>query len=155
MNRDKLYASFRIFCFNLFLIGIILSILSFFSILNVDIIINADFVLALGLLFGLFFIILGDKLGKNHGRGYDLLFELSPYVFLIFLVFIALNQFLHWQFIDERIVRLTIISVAFGAITFWRNRDRVENEIEEEKAKEENAEASRAMEFEWKFPKIS
>jgi len=68
---------------------------------------------------------------------------------------ITINQFWKNPFIIAQMMRITILAITFGAITFWRNRERVEQEIEDEKVSEEEAEIKRAKEFDRKFSRLS
>ncbi|MFA4960237.1 MAG: hypothetical protein WC548_01090 [Candidatus Pacearchaeota archaeon] len=77
------------------------------------------------------------------------------HLFLLSLVIIALNQFLKRPFVNDFLPEITMISIALGFLTFYANRNKVEQEIESDKIKEENAEKRRAEEFDWKFRKLA
>ena len=88
-------------------------------------------------------------------------FELPKYIFLFLLLLVTISS-LNFEFIKPVAdflssfqLWLTIITIAFGALTFWMNRDVVENEIEKEKEDEERAEKKRKEEFGEKFPRIN
>ncbi len=72
--------------------------------------------------------------------------------FLLSLVIIAVNQFLKRPWIISHLNYISALSVAFGFLTFYAYRDRVEREIEDERVSEERAEKKRLAEFDWKFP---
>ena len=73
--------------------------------------------------------------------------------FLCLLCLIILNQIVQFEFLQEYQVYLMTAAIAFGVISFWLNRDKInlEEELEEEIKEEEK----RREEFPKKFPKIS
>ncbi len=71
--------------------------------------------------------------------------------FLLGLLIIALNQFLERQIIIDWMFEITVLTIAFGFLTFFAHRNRVEKEIEQEKEDEEKAEEKRKEEFDSKF----
>ncbi|HLD54992.1 MAG TPA: hypothetical protein VJB35_01905 [Candidatus Nanoarchaeia archaeon] len=74
--------------------------------------------------------------------------------FLLSLIIIAVNQFLKRQIIIDNLFYISVVSIAFGFLTFYANRDRVEKEIEDEKIAEDKAEEKRENEFDKKFPRL-
>lgn len=93
-------------------------------------------------------------------------FELPKYIFLFLLLIVTISS-LKFEFINKIAFMkafidflkgyqlwLTIITIAFGALTFWMNKDVVENGIEKEKEDEESAEKRRLSEFDKKFPRL-
>jgi len=91
-------------------------------------------------------------------------FELPKYIFLILLLlvtisslkfeFIANTPFLKTitNFLLSQQLWLTITTIAFGAITFYLNKDIVGKKIEDEKITEEKKEKKRKQEFDEKYP---
>ncbi len=79
----------------------------------------------------------------------------SQYFFISLLILIAANQFLKLDILSNRILMLTATAIGFGFLTFYKNRDGVEKEIEEEKQKEEDEEKQRYHDFEYKFQNIN
>jgi len=83
---------------------------------------------------------------------------LVKYLFLVFLMIIALLELepisKHLSFLTGFKAHLLVLAIVFGAITFWQNRE-VIDEIEEEASKEEEQEEKRKGEFSEKYPRIS
>lgn len=71
--------------------------------------------------------------------------------FLLTLVIVAINKFVKNQFIIDNMAYLTAISIAFGFLTFYAHRNKVEKEIEDGKITEERKEKKRFNEFDKKF----
>jgi hypothetical protein len=171
MEKNKLYSSLSFLCFNLFLASLILVVCSYFSILSLDVLVSSDIIFGTGMFLGFISLVLWEKSKGNWQFHFDhkdkkkikvipkqddnLFFKVVPYLFLLMLLIIAANQFFKWEFVIAQMTRITILAITFGAITFWRNRDRVEKEIEQEKEDEEKAELRRANEFDQKFPRLS
>jgi hypothetical protein len=86
---------------------------------------------------------------------YQKRWEIISYLFVLLLLIITLGQFLNWGLVEKYQTIIIILAVLSGGLTFWRNRERVEKEIEEEKNEEEKAEHKRKVEFSDKFPKIN
>ena len=80
---------------------------------------------------------------------------LAKYFFILFLIVIATNQFLKRQIITDLMAYITAVTIACGFLTFYAHRNRVEKELEDEKAKEETAEQKRKLEFDKKFPRLT
>jgi hypothetical protein len=59
------------------------------------------------------------------------------------------------SFLSRYSFLLTLVTIGFGAFTFYFNRERAEQEIEEEKVNEEQAEKERKEGFALKFSRIS
>jgi len=82
------------------------------------------------------------------------------YGFLVLLTLVTLSslKFEITNFISKPLLEiqfpLTIITIIFGAITFWQNKSIIE-EIEEEQNQEEKEEEKRALEFNEKYPKLA
>jgi len=75
--------------------------------------------------------------------------------FILSLLIIAINQFLKRQIIIDFLGPITALSIAFGFLTFYAYRNKVEKEIEQEQITEQKAEVKRYNEFDKKFPRIS
>lgn len=78
--------------------------------------------------------------------------DVYKYLFLAMLVLISLGSF--FDFFSSKMTGLSIVTILLGVLTFYYNRD-VIDEIEEEKEDEEKAEQKRAKEFDRKFPKLA
>jgi hypothetical protein len=126
-------------CLNLSAASFIILILSYLSVLSLDIIVNSDIIFGMTFasLFGYFICL--DKLNENN-KFTDAIYPISQYVFLGLLLIVTANQFLKYFLISSRIVPLTILAIFFGSLTFYKNRERVEKEIEYEKDVEEERE---------------
>ncbi len=103
----------------------------------------------------------GPKIPEKGSRGDDPTLEVGPkdskmiyyfsHFFLLSLVVIALNQFLKRQIIIDNLGAISAVAIAFGFLTFYAYRNKVEKEIEDEKVGEEKAEKKRLGEFDKKF----
>lgn len=171
----KIYSSLSLLCFNLFLASLVLVVLSYFSVLSLDILIDSNIIFGAGMFLGFISLVfwekskgnwefhLESKVSKTRNKEEEkeiksddnLFFKAIPYLFLLMLLIIALNQFFKWDFVTAQMMRITILAITFGAITFWRNRNGVEKEIEDEKVNEEKAEEKRANEFDSKFKRLA
>ncbi|MFA4953079.1 MAG: hypothetical protein WC584_02560 [Candidatus Pacearchaeota archaeon] len=109
------------------------------------------FVVAINTIFLAFKI---NKIPEDNRKGSSMIYYFSHF-FLLSLIIIALNQFLKRQIIIELMPEITALSIAFGFLTFYAYRNKVEKEIEDEKISEENAEKKRCGEFGGKFRLIS
>lgn len=89
---------------------------------------------------------------SSRGNFVESIFESSQYFFLSILLVLAVNSFLKLDFISARNLHLTVLGIAFGFLTFYRNRERVERELENEKFDERAAEERRSRDFAMKFP---
>ncbi|MFW6233369.1 MAG: ArnT family glycosyltransferase [Nanoarchaeota archaeon] len=82
----------------------------------------------------------------------------SKYVFLLFLFLVALSglSFLGSisEFLASHSLLLSVFAIIFGVITFWTNREVVE-EVEEEASSEVVEEQRRADEFDSKFKRLA
>ena len=87
--------------------------------------------------------------------------EVISYLFLFLLLIITLGNFSYLEkFIDLSWVKkyqttLSVLAITFGGLTFWHNRERIEQETETEQDNESLAEQKRKIEFPEKFPNIS
>ncbi|MDD4250798.1 MAG: glycosyltransferase family 39 protein [Candidatus ainarchaeum sp.] len=86
--------------------------------------------------------------------------DFCKYSFLLLLILVTLSSLSFEQitFISEPLkamqFQLTIFTIILGAITFYQNKEVIE-EIEEEQNTEEKAEEKRAKEFSGKYPKLA
>lgn len=94
----------------------------------------------------------------NNNKGMDIkkyFFKIIPYLFLFLLLVIALNQFFKWEFVTEQMTRLVILTIISGGLTFWRNRNKINFDLDKEKKEEDFKEMKRKKEFSSKFPRIN
>src|SRR3989344_8093195 len=77
------------------------------------------------------------------------------HLFILLLIVIAVNQFAKIEQVTALLPELTALAIGSGFLTFYSNRERVETELENEKAQEEKAEEKRKQEFSAKFPTIA
>ncbi|MFT4303765.1 MAG: hypothetical protein ACMXYG_04310 [Candidatus Woesearchaeota archaeon] len=149
---------------NVFILSILLFILEYLSPIRISFYINMNLLTFILIFTGfawLFFTI------QNNQEKYKKLEPYFKYGFLIFLLIITIGS-LRFEFLNNiEIIKLiintinnytyiiTLITIGFGFLTFYFNRERVEKEIEEEKDAEEKAEQKRAEEFDSKFPTLS
>jgi len=80
--------------------------------------------------------------------------QVVSYVFLAMLMMVALQSIFPQPSLEWARTPLMIAAVALGAITFYLNRDKLD-EIEDEARQEELDENRRAMEFAGKYPRIN
>lgn len=156
--NDKIYKSFYLFLLNLGIVSLVLFVLHKLSLLRVDLIFNESWLFAILIFSFTFCIAVKDKLNRSRyltNRNIETIFEVSPYFFLSILIILAVNQFLKLDFLISRNFHIVVLGIAFGFLAFYRNRDRIENELEDEKKKEEEKERDRANDFEYKFPRIN
>jgi hypothetical protein len=156
--NDKVYKSFYLFLLNLGIVSLVLFVLHKLSLLRVDLIFNESWLFAILIFSFTFCIAVKDKLNRSRyltNRNIETIFEVSPYFFLSILIILAVNQFLKLDFLISRNFHIVVLGIAFGFLAFYRNRDRIENELEDEKKKEEEKERDRANDFEYKFPGIN
>ena len=85
---------------------------------------------------------------------HKILNEFFKYGFLVLLGFVTLTQFFKFEWAKEYNIILTIITVFFGVITFYQNKEVIER-VEEEATQEQIEEERRKQEFPSKFPGIS
>ncbi|MDD4353962.1 MAG: glycosyltransferase family 39 protein [Candidatus Nanoarchaeia archaeon] len=84
----------------------------------------------------------------------------TKYAFLFFLLLVTISslKFEQTMFISKPLVEiqfpLTIVTIILGALTFWQNKEVIQ-EIEEEQNNEEKEEQKRALEFGEKYPKLA
>jgi hypothetical protein len=154
-NKEYIRKGFYLFFINLAIVCGLLLIASRLNFLHIDIIVNELWLFVIIISSIVISILLRYNMNnKRESEFINTIFEISPYFFLSLLVVIALNQFLKLDFLTSRNFYLVVLAIAFGVLTFYKNRDRVEKELEDEKIKEENAEKRRYEEFATKYPKL-
>ena len=145
--------------FNIFLITVILLLLDQLSILNVNSIVNLNWLSFIGISSGTFsFILWQEKLNGKRKNRYK---NIIKFLFLFFLLLITINsldfKFLGY-FIDlytpNQILFLYLITIALGIITFWQNR-KVMDKIGREKIVEEKKEKKKKINFTKVHPKMN
>jgi len=154
-----------IFSRNILFFLIALLLVDKFNIINVSRFVNNTFLIVLSYIFlflSVFFYIKKDE--DYYKKAFEPYFK---YVFLILLIIITLGslqfaflQSLNWFNSLSSLIKLyqlplVLLTVGFGFLTFYFNRDEVEKEIENEKVMEERQEARRKEEFSSKFPRIN
>jgi hypothetical protein len=102
----------------------------------------------------LFFASKIHKIPEDKREDSKMIYYFSHF-FLLTLVIIVINQFLKKQWLIDNLGYLTVISIAFGFLTFYAYRNKVEKDIEKEKVDEEKAEKKRKEGFGDKFPKLN
>jgi len=97
-----------------------------------------------------------NEIGKKGVVSKDSLFwKVLPYVFLIILGLLAVNQYFKWEIVNAWNWQIVVLGILTGGLTFWNNRDKIEKEMDDEKNKEELQEEIRKKEFGFKFPRIN
>ncbi len=85
----------------------------------------------------------------------NIIWTVMPYLFLFFLLIIAVNQYFKWDFITAWNWQITSLAVICGGLTFWKNRGKINSEIESEKSQEDLKEQIKKQEFQFKFPRLN
>jgi len=116
---------------------------------------NLSYFFIIVIMINVCFLVLKIKEIPEEKREKSLIVYYSSHFFLLTLIIIALNQFLKKDIITNNLFYISVLSIAFGVLTFYANRDRVEKEIEDEIDIEENNEKKRYKEFKEKFPKLA
>src|SRR3989344_8219364 len=111
------------------------------------------FYVSLALAFGFLFWEISDMTEEEKEQSSWIKF--ISYMFLLSLIVLALNQFLKRQIILDFQVEIIVLSIVLGVLTFYLSRNRVENELEEEKLREDALEEVRKNEFAQRFPNIN
>lgn len=104
---------------------------------------------------GVFYFVQLIKKIPESARDKSSIIYYFSHCFLLSLVVIAVNQFLKRAWIIDNLFYISVVSIAFGFLTFYAHRNRVEKEIEDEKEEEEKAEKKREGEFDDKFPRLN
>jgi len=157
-NKKNIYNISYLLFLNLGIIGIILIALDFFKLINLEFIVSDTLLFSI-IIFSLLISLISkynlDIINNNHNSFLESIFHSSQYLFLSILIILALNQFFRLDFLTQRNTHIIILGIAFGFLAFYRNKDRVEREIEDEKRSEEEKERHRLHEFSWKFPTLN
>ncbi|MDP3987086.1 MAG: hypothetical protein Q8P81_02560, partial [Nanoarchaeota archaeon] len=90
--------------------------------------------------------------GKRGDKG---IWTVIPYIFLFILALLAVNQYFKWDVVTAWNWQIVVLGIATGGATFWKNRDRIEDDLDREKKKEELDEEIRKREFASKYPRIN
>ena len=158
VHKTKILKSLYLLFLNLAILCLLLIIWGYFQILDVSLIISFNWLFGI-VVFSLLIAFISkynlDLYDNRESQTIDTIFQVSPYFFLAILIVLALNQFLKLDFLLDRNIHLVILGIAFGFLAFYKNRDRIEQEIEDEKNQEELAEKRRADQFAFKFPRIN
>lgn len=160
INRHKhsLLHSSYLFFLNLFIISLILYIASALSFLDLDHLLSTNWLSTIVIISITSAITLKYNLNQLDNKNSSLIeeiFIISPYFFLSLLIILFVNQFLKLGFLIDNNFKLVILGIAFGFITFYKNLGKVEQELEDEKQKEDQLEQERKAEFSQKFPRIN
>jgi len=102
----------------------------------------------------LFFALKIKSIPEDKRKNSKLIYFFGHF-FILSLLIIAINQFLKRQIIIDFLGPITALSIAFGFLTFYAYKNKVEKEIEQEQITEQKAEVKRYNEFDKKFPRIS
>jgi hypothetical protein len=156
--RKEFYSNGFLFFINLAIVSFIFLLLNNFNLFDSDLFLSSKWFFSIGVFSLLFALLLKynfNLLKKKSSPFIESIFSSSQYYFLSFLIIIVINQFLKLDFLTERLFYFTIFAIFFGFLTFYKNRDRVEKEIEDEKNNEERGEKKRKEEFDSKFPRIA
>jgi len=151
--RDKLYMTVKHLTVALDVLFIVTLFLKYFSYLPAYF--NFIYIFYLVLALNVYYFSLKIRSIKEDERENTPLVYISKYMFLLSLIVLVLNQFLKRAIVSDYISYLVGFSIAFGFLTFYASRERVEKEIEKEKIDEEALEIKRKGEFASKFPKLS
>jgi hypothetical protein len=116
---------------------------------------NSKFFFVLFIASVVFYFVQKIRIIPEEARGKSSIVYYFSHLFLLSLLVIAINQFLERAFITNNLFYISALSIGFGFLTFYANRDRVEREIEGEKISEDKAEKRRGEEFGEKFPRIN
>src|SRR3989344_8313792 len=158
LHKTKILKSLYLLFLNLAILCFLLMVLGYFQALDVSLIISFNWLFGI-VVFSLLITVISkynlDLYGNKESSIIDTIFQVSPYFFLAILIVLALNQFLKLDFLLDRNIHLVILGIAFGFLAFYKNRDRIEQEIEDEKANEEKEEERRKEEFAYMFPRIN
>jgi hypothetical protein len=104
--------------------------------------------------FVFYFVQRIKKIPLEERRNSRLIYIFS-HLFLLTLIVFALNQFLKRAWVLDNLFYLSIISIAFGILTFYSYAESIGKKIENTNEKEKELGVKRYNEFESKFPKIN
>jgi hypothetical protein len=129
MNLEKLGIHFSILTFVLWLVAILIqNDLPGWA--------NDKFVFVLFITSGVFYFSQLIKKIPEIKRDKSSIVYYFSHLFLLSLLVIAANQFLKRVWIIDNLFYISVLSIGFGFLTFYANRDGVYKEIEEEKTGE-------------------
>lgn len=157
-NKKEIYDSSYFFFINLTIISFLLLILTNFNILSSILIFDKINLFLVSVIALVGSVLTKYNLGliyKKRNSLIESLFYSSKYFFISLLSIIIINQFLKLGFITNINLHLTVLAIAFGVLTFYKNMGEVEKEIEKEKEDETKKEKIRELEFKDKFPRIN
>lgn len=157
-HRKQIHHSAYLLFMNLAIISFVILVLNNFYLINISLILGQEWFFSIAIFSSLISIMSKYKLNRLNNKQSPLIesiFQVAPYFFLAILAVITLNQFLDLAFLSGRDVHFTVLGITFGFLTFYKNRDRVEKELEDEKKSEELAEAKRESEFASKYYRIN
>ncbi|MBP7708293.1 hypothetical protein KA107_01295 [Candidatus Pacearchaeota archaeon] len=152
--KKQTYGILAKLAFNLSLVGFLALILSYFSILSLEVVISENLLLGISLAFLFLYFVFAKNMDRTN-IFIESVYSISKYIFLVLLLVLTVNQFWKNPVIALRILPLSIFSVFFGALTFYRNSDKVEKEIENDRQTEQNLESKRLLEFDSKFRRLA
>lgn len=158
IKKEKAYYVAYLFFLNLGIVSLLLFILNSVISLNISLLLSLNWFFSIAVFSLLISFVCKYNLNLINNKPsqfIDSIFETAPYFFFTILVVMVVNQFFKLDFITARNLHLSVFAIAFGFLAFYKNRGRVERELEEEKKEEEREEQKRKQEFEWKFPRIS
>ncbi|MEK6924676.1 MAG: glycosyltransferase family 39 protein [Nanoarchaeota archaeon] len=158
MNKENFYKTGYILSLNLSIIAILLMILSLVEIIDLDIFLSYKLlsgILIASLTLTVFYKHNLDRSRNQYISFIESILQTSPYFFLSILMILAINQFLKFEFIIQRNFHLIALGIAFGFLAFYKNRNKIEHELEEEKQRETQTEEQRLHDFQYKFPIIN
>jgi len=154
----QMYHSSYLLFMNLAIISFVLLVLNNFYLIDINLILGQEWFFSIAIFSSLISIISKYKLNGLKNKKSPLIesiFQIAPYFFLAVLAVITLNQFLDLAFLSGRGIHFTVLGIAFGFLAFYKNRDRVEKELDDEMKSEELAEKKRESEFASRYPRIN
>lgn len=96
-----------------------------------------------------------DEERADYSKTQGIFWKVIPYIFLLILALLALNQYFKWQLVTQWNNQIVVLGILMGAGTFWKNRKKIETDLDNEKRSEELDEEIRKREFPFKFPTIN
>ena len=137
-TADSIYYAAYLLFLNLGVISLLLFVLNNLTSLRFDFILSSAWFFSIGIFSLMISVVCKAKVDLARYRQNQLIesiFEISPYFFLSVLIILAVNQFLKLEFIISRNLHLAVLGIAFGFLAFYKNRDKVERDLENEKLK--------------------
>lgn len=93
-----------------------------------------------------------DSSFVNKEQGF---WKVLPYVFLGVLLLLAVNQYFNWTVVSDWNWQIVVLGIITGGLTFWKNRHKINSEMDDEKNQEELTEEIKKREFPDKFPRLN